>query len=105
MMMANKRTLEFKVTGQKITKSGDFSGLVHGTKGYLEVRFDCSQEWNGCRKAAVFARYEKEYFRPVVNGKAEVPDEIADLRNWTVQLVGEKDGFRILTNKEEVVQA
>ena len=29
------RILQFKVTGQNLSKDGDFSGIVAGTKGYL----------------------------------------------------------------------
>ena len=54
MMMENKRTLVFKINRQKIEKDGDFSGLVKGTRGYLQASFSYTNEWNGCKKAAVF---------------------------------------------------
>ena len=70
------RILPFKVTGQNLSKDGDFSGIVAGTKGYLHTEYNFDSEWDGCKKAAVFSRYDKEYPVPIVNGKCAVPDEI-----------------------------
>ena len=33
------RILQFKVTGQNLSKDGDFSGIVAGTKGYLYTEY------------------------------------------------------------------
>lgn len=92
------RTLQFKVTGQNLSKDGDFSGIVAGTKGYLYTEYNFDSEWDGCRKAAVFSRYDKEYPVPIVNGKCVVPDEITGYNRWKVYLVEEKAGYRITTN-------
>lgn len=99
------RTLQFKVAGQKLSKDGDFSGLVAGTKGYLQTAYNFDREWNGCKKAAVFLRYDKEYPVPVMNGKCAVPDEITGYKRWKVYLVGEKARYRITTNEVEVKQS
>lgn len=50
------RTLKFIITGQKITKDPDcdFTGIVAGTQGYLRAEFSVSEEWAGCRMAAIF---------------------------------------------------
>lgn len=68
------RTLQFSVSGQKLSKDGDHSGLIAGTRGYLQTAYNFDSEWDGCRKAAVFCRYEKEYPVPIMNGKCAVPD-------------------------------
>lgn len=52
------RTLQFKVSGQSLSKDGDFSGLIAGTKGYLYTAYNFDGEWDGCKKAAVFLRYD-----------------------------------------------
>ena len=39
------RVLNFKVSGQSLSKNGDFSGIVAGTKGYLRLSFDFDPEW------------------------------------------------------------
>ncbi len=99
------RTLQFKVTGQNLSKDGDFSGLVAGTRGYLQTAYNFDSEWDGCRKAAVFLRYDKEYPVPIVNARCAVPDEITEYKRWKVHLVGVKDGYRITTNEVEVIQS
>lgn len=104
MTMESKRILAFKVSRQKIEKNGDFSGLVKGTRGYLQVALSYTNEWNGCKKAAVFYAGEKEYCVPVINDRCAVPDEVADKTFWELKLVGEKAGFRITTNTVGVTQ-
>lgn len=52
------RILQFRINGQKLSKDGDFSNLVAGTKGYLKAAFNFDEDWDGCRKAAVFLRKE-----------------------------------------------
>lgn len=104
MMTESKRTLMFKISGQKIEKNGDFSHLVKGTRGYLQVSFSCTHEWNSCKKAAVFLTGEKEYPVPVVGDKCDVPDEVAEKSIWELKLVGERDGFRIITDTVGVTQ-
>ena len=40
------RRLIFAVTGQQLTKHGDFTGIMAGSKGYLRCRFELSDpEW------------------------------------------------------------
>lgn len=99
------RILQFRINGQKLSKDGDFSGLIAGTKGYLYTEYNFDGEWGGCKKAAVFSRYDKEYPVPIVNGKYAVPDEITGYKRWKVYLVGEKKGYRITTNEVEVRQS
>lgn len=99
------RILQFRINGQKLSKDGDFSGLIAGTKGYLYTAYNFDSEWDGCKKAAVFLRYDKEYPVPIVNARCAVPDEITEHKCWKVYLVGVKDGYRITTNEVEVRQS
>lgn len=40
------RILNFKINGQKLEKTGDFSGIIRGSRKYLKCRFDfISREW------------------------------------------------------------
>lgn len=100
------RTLKFIVDGQSIKKdpSCDFEGLVKGTKGYLEAQFHFSEEWKGCKRAAVFISLGLEYAVPVINGKCEIPEKALTWRVFSVKAVGIRDGYRITTNKVEVLQ-
>ena len=104
MTMENKRILTFKVSGQKIEKNGDFTHLVKGTRRYLQAAFSCTPEWSNCKKAAVFFASGKEYPVPVAGDKCDVPDAVAEKSIWELKLVGEKDGFRIITDTVGVVQ-
>lgn len=99
------RTLQFKVTRQKLEKHGDFSEIVSGTKGYLEAEFLFSEEWNGLKKVAVFYRYsDKEYPVPIVNRRCKVPEEVTESIAWRIKVIGQNENCRITTNKEEVIQ-
>lgn len=100
------RTLRFIVDGQSIKKdpSCDFKGLVPWTKGYLEAKFQFSDEWKGCKKAAVFTALGQEHAVPVINGKCEIPEKALTWRVFSVKVAGIRDGYRITTNKVEVLQ-
>lgn len=101
------RVLKFIVRGQKIEKDAgcDFSGLVAGTKGYLKAEFQFDGEWDGCRKAAVFTKFAKDYPAPVINGACEIPEEALDYKYWGLRVIGERaNGYRITTGKIKVEQ-
>ncbi len=100
------RTLKFVVEGQNIIQdpSCDFSGLYPGTKGYLKAEFKFSPEWKDCRKAAVFEMLRNEYPVPLIENSCEIPAEALTWKTFSVQAVGERDGYRITTNKVEVKQ-
>lgn len=100
------RTLRFIITGQNIEKdpSCDFSGLVPGTKGYLRAEFIFDHNWDGCRKAAVFTNLCKDYPVPIINNTCEIPEEALTWKRFQVSVIGERNGYRIPTNKMEVKQ-
>ncbi len=100
------RILRFIISGQTIRPDPacDFSDIVKGTKGYLRAEFLFSPEWNGCRKAAVFTVLRKEHPVPLINNACEIPAEALERNSFKVHVVGEKDGYRITTNKTEVEQ-
>lgn len=98
------RTLDFKVNGQMIEKVGDFSGLVKGSKGYLKARFSFSEEWSGCKVAASFWLYGKEYAVPVRGKVCEIPEEALTGNEFKVSVTGARAGYLISTNKIKVEQ-
>lgn len=98
------RTLLFNASGQNLAKSPDcdFAGIVSGSKGYLQAAFSFSADWRGCAKAAVFWNYsDQKYYTPIIQGKCMVPDEVTD-RSFYLSIVGQKEGYRLTTNKAEV---
>ena len=100
------RTLKFNVTAQQIDKDPtcDFSGIVAGTEGYLQAAFSFSAEWTGCKKVAAFYRLGKEYAVPITDNTCMIPPEALTWSRFGVMVVGERDGYRITTNKIEIKQ-
>lgn len=111
------RTLEFKVKSQKLSKlpGCDFSSIVAGSKGYLKAKFyfELNEEWNTCRKVAVFTGtddVEVEY--PVLldeDNSCEIPSEVLTRSKFKVYVIGArtKPIFKIqtkpMTIKQEVM--
>lgn len=100
------RTLNFIVNAQAIEKdpSCDFSGIVSGTKGYLQAEFNVSKEWAGCKMAAVFSCLGKEYPQPIMNGMCKIPEEALKWDKFGVRVVGQKENYRITTGEIKVNQ-
>lgn len=101
------RTLKFVVEGQSLRKDPacDFSGIVKGSKGYLQCSFSLSREWYGCKIATSFWSYDKEIdAAAVVHGVCQIPDDVTDRRRFGISLTGVKDGYRITTNKVWIEQ-
>lgn len=101
------RTLRFCVESQKLRRDpeSDFSGIIRGSKGYLQCDFDLSEEWSGCKIAASFWHYDKEIdAAPVISGTCMIPDSVTDYREFEVSLVGIRDSYRITTNRVKVEQ-
>ena len=98
------RTLKFNIDGQTIERNPDcdFENLVPGSKGYLEVEFSFSSEWDNCVKVVEFIGANSKDVKSVVliNRKVYVPDVIAARRVFGLRVIGEKrNGYRITTDK------
>ena len=90
------RTLQFLVVEQSLTKSGDFSNIVKGTKGYLKCSFGFKgTSWIGVKAIAV---------KIDANGTCLVPDEVTDFDHFKVCVHGFKNTYKIVTNKSLVEQ-
>lgn len=100
------RVLKFIINGQKIEKDPacDFSGIIAGTEGYLWAEFSVSQEYAGCRMAAVFSCLGKEYPQPIMNGMCKIPEEALKWDKFCVRVVGQKENYRITTGEIKVNQ-
>lgn len=103
------RTLNFKINGQRLSKDGDFSNIIKGTKGYLKCAFKTDdKDWINCRIIAVF---ETPNYEDAVVLKADntcvIPDKITDSDYFRLHVVGTKTGdnnYMIITNKELISQ-
>lgn len=101
------RILKFEVNGQKLQKNpkSDFSGIIRGSRGYLQCSFSLSKEWANCKIAASFWRFEQEIdAAPVIGGNCVIPDSVTDCREFEVSLVGVRKGYRITTNRIKIEQ-
>ena len=101
------RLLIFNVDSQCVRKHPDcdFSHIVAGTKNYLRAKFIFSDEWRDCIKVASFWRGEKEH-AVLLNsdGTCDIPTEALTGATFRVSVIGQKDGYRITTNKIVVRQ-
>lgn len=101
------RILRFCVSGQKLSRNpeSDFSGIIRGSKGFLECSFNLSKEWSRCKIAASFWHYDKEIDAvPVIGGNCMIPDSVTDYREFEVSLVGIRGSYRITTNRARIEQ-
>lgn len=98
------RNLEFKIEGQKLTKSGDFSGIIAGTKNYLRCVFSFNDPyWDSMAKVAVF---NDSTAVAIKSNMCLVPNDVSDDRNFKLYVVGKNGNTIANTNKiliEQVV--
>lgn len=95
------RELKFSINGQKLSKAGDMSHIIRGSKGYLNCSFTFeSEDWIGYKVAAVFELQDEEYAIPVnSSGECLVPDEVTDSSYFKLRLVGKKNDSVLTTSR------
>lgn len=102
------RVLEFEVKGQRLLKkrSCNFSGLVAGSIGYLQAKFDFSEEWSDCTiKIARFWLGEEEHAMTLdENNTCQIPDKVLKSESFDVSVLGACPSYRIKTNKTKIRQ-
>ena len=104
------RVLRFIVDGQIIAQDPtcNFSGLIPGTKGYLQAEFSFSSDWNNCVKVAAFYSPMGREYEPQVlkDGKTcIIPAEALEKQTFKMKVIGRRgDDFEITTNKVTVSQ-
>ena len=100
------RLLKFNVNAQHIQKDPecDFTGIVAGTSGYLRAQFVLSSEWQGCTVVASFWRGSKEYAVILENDECMIPMEVLRGQTFRVSVTGQRNDYRITSNKVLVRQ-
>lgn len=93
------RNLNFKVSGQKLSKEGDFDNIVVGSKGYLKACFAFNSEWKGFVKVAVFKSNNGDEIPVKINASGEcmVPDSVTDGAYINVRVIGKNSEGKIIT--------
>lgn len=102
------RNLNFKVSGQKLSKEGDFDNIVVGSKGYLKACFTFNSEWKGFAKVAVFKMNNGDEVPAKINANGEcmIPDSVTDGAYIKVRVVGKsKTGQTITTGTVSFLQS
>jgi hypothetical protein len=91
------RVLTYKVKGQRLTTTGDHSGLIAGTKGYLKAQFEFDDDWKDCIKVASFIG-NGEHAVKLDNNSCIIPNEALTSSTFKVKVEGRRsDGYRIIT--------
>ncbi len=99
------RTLLFEVNGQALSKVGDFSGIIRGSKQYLKCEFmRKSSDWFDVGMIAVFEQNSEKHAVAVQkNGTCMVPDEVTDGSYFKVSVVGVSGATRKITTNKELI--
>lgn len=94
------RVLEFDVINQELIKNRlcDFDNIVKNS-GSMIAKFNISKEWSGCKIAASFVKLGDEFPVLIENGVCEIPQKALTWNEFSVQIVGLKDGKFVKTNK------
>ena len=103
------RTLEFEVRQQRLLKKKgcDFTGLIAGSVGYLQAKFNFSGEsWSLCKnKIARFWINGTEYAVELNDDHTcTIPEEVLTGEEFYVSILGANIQYRIETNKCKVRQ-
>jgi hypothetical protein len=94
------RTLSYKVAGQRLTPVGDHTGLIVGTEGYLQAKFEFDDDWKDCKIVASFYSDDKEHATYIdEDGKCTIPSEALTNSVFEMRVEGRKPKYRILTNR------
>ena len=99
------RKLEFDVFNQELKKkeSCDFKNIIKNSGGMI-AKFNFSREWSGFKVAASFVKLGDEFPVLIKNGICLIPEKALTWKEFSVQVVGVKDGEIIKTNKLIIVQ-
>ena len=99
------RTLTLQADRQLLTKTGDFSGLVVGSKGYLRLQVNFDDSWAGYKRRAVFTLEDGGAIaEPLNNNSCTVPDAAAACMTFKVQIVGTYKDRTLNTNSVTIIQ-
>lgn len=93
------RILQYRVTGQNLSKVESHLGLVRGSKGYLKCRFTFDDDWHGLKKVAIFRTSDGKKYMPIVGGFADVPDAVTVKEKFYVSVIGQSDDQTITTGE------
>lgn len=90
------RTITFDVNQQRIKNTNSISHIYKGTDNYLQLKFNFSEDWDGCKKAISFG--SKDFAMLLDNDDScMVPKEAFDEKKLSFYIIGGKNNYRIQT--------
>lgn len=92
------RTLQYKVTGQRLRPIGNHTGLVAGTEGYLKASFTFDSDWNGCKVVASFSPNGEDAVFLDNDNSCIIPKKALTGSTFEVRVMGRRDNYSISTN-------
>lgn len=102
------RELIFNANGMRLRKDANcnFSGIVPGSKNYLQARFDLDEEWNDCVVVAEFKDEAQNTDATLVkNNICIIPACVLKEKSFEVRIMGKRpNGYYISTNRVKVLQ-
>lgn len=92
------RVLTYKVKGQRLIATGNHSGLIAGTKGYLKARFEFDNDWKDCVKVVSFFNDVEYAVKLEDDNLCFIPNEALTNSTFKVKVEGRRsDGYNIMT--------
>lgn len=100
------KVLKFIVNEQSLVRDPtcDFSGIVSGTKGYLEAQFKFNSTWTGFGKVAIFTNLLEDYPAILKGDRCLIPADALTGSEFSISVVGSSNGKRLTTNSVSVEQ-
>ena len=93
------RVLTYKVKGQRLIATGNHSGLIAGTKGYVKALFEFDKDWDGCIKVVSFFNDGEYAIKLDDSNTCYIPNEALTNQTFKVKVEGRKqDGYCIFTD-------
>lgn len=94
------RILEYRVKSQRLVPTGDHTGLVAGSSGYLVASFTFDSEWDSYTKVASFYKADgNEYAVKLDNNRCLIPTEALTGSTFEVGVWFGNDIHTIPTNR------
>lgn len=103
------RTLFFYVNRQisQPYRYDEIKDLVAGTEGYIQMKFDFSSDWKGCKKAVGFFSLDGAELTPRALDDENcclIPKDALDYHEFSFVVYGKRDGYSIKTKPFKITQ-
>ena len=98
------RILEYQVKNQRLIPTGNHSGLVAGTTGYLQAKFNFDESWDDCIKVASFFNNGEEHAVKLDDDICTIPPAALTNSVFEVCVEGRTKNYRILSTKIKETQ-